>query len=278
MITKIATAILLTVNILQASNDSELADFVKNSIRKNKNVEIKEVTVVSSVKTKELGGWEAVIVKIDLEIDKQKQSKYEILFRNGSLISFDVIDLKMKRSIKDRFSPPLEESHYKKDRIIAGDKTGNAKHRIVVFSDPLCPFCLDTVPDIITFAKEHPKDVSLYFYHLPLESLHPSSPTIIKAALALEQKGYKDVVEKLYQADFNIKITDEDKVIKLFNDYFGTKLTKNEINTESIKKHVKEDAQLANDIMVRGTPSVFIDGEKDNRNELLEKLKKKLNK
>ncbi|MDQ1341101.1 MAG: thiol:disulfide interchange protein DsbC [Campylobacterota bacterium] len=275
---KITAAILLSVNLLYANNDKEIADFVKNNIRKGDGVEIKSVTVSSVVKTKDLGDWEAVILKIDLEIDKNKQSKYEILFRKNNLMAFDVIDIKTRKSIKDSFSPPFESKYYKKDRIIAGDKSGNAKHKIVIFSDPLCPFCLDLTPDIISFVKKHPNDISLYFYHLPLESLHPSSPTIIKAALALEESGYKDVVEKLYKAEFDPKIIDEEKILKAFNEYFKTTLTKAQINTDSIKKHLQEDVQIASSAMVRGTPTVYIDGKKDDRGEAFDKLKKKLEK
>lgn len=275
---KITAAILLSVNLLYADNDKEIADFVKNNIRKNSGVEIKSVSVSSVVKTKELGDWEAVILKIDLEIDKNKQSKYEVLFRKNNLMAFDVIDIKTRKSIKDTFSPSFESKYYKKDRIIAGDKSGNAKHKIVIFSDPLCPFCLDLTPDIISFVKKHPNDISLYFYHLPLESLHPSSPTIIKAALALEESGHKDVVEKLYKAEFDPKVIDEEKVLKAFNDYFKTTLTKAQINTDSIKKHFQEDTQVASSLMVRGTPTVYIDGKKDDRGEAFEKLKKKLEK
>lgn len=275
---KITAAILLSVNLLYANNDKEIADFVKNNIRKSNGVEIKSVSVSSVVKTKELGDWEAVILKIDLEIDKEKQSKYEVLFRKNNLMAFDVIDIKTRKSIKDSFSPSFENKYYKKDRIIAGDKNGNAKHKIVIFSDPLCPFCLDLVPDIISFVKKHPSDISLYFYHLPLESLHPSSPTIIKAALALEESGHKDVVEKLYKAEFDPKVIDEEKVLKAFNDYFKTTLTKAQINTDSIKKHSQEDLQIASSLMVRGTPTVYIDGKKDDRGESFDKLKKKLEK
>lgn len=268
---------LLSVSVLHA-DDAALIGFIKNSVRKGPNVELKNVAIQSVKKPKELGGWEVVVVKLDLEINKEKQSKYEMVFRHGDLLAFDILDMKHKQSIKGNYAPPVDMRFYRSDRIIAGDKSGKAKHKIIVFSDPLCPFCLDLVPDIITFAKAHSKDVSLYFYHFPIASIHPSSPTIIKAAVALELSGRENVVETLYGNDFDHKVTDENEVLKNFNKLFHTALTSKDINTPAVENYVKEDMELASHLMIRGTPSVFIDGEKDHAHELFEQLKKEYKK
>jgi protein-disulfide isomerase len=269
------TALILT--LLSASSlwadDKALVEFIKKSVRQGPNVVLNNVSIHSTKKPKELGGWEVVIVKLDFEIEKENQTKYEMVFRHGDMVAFDILDIKSKRSIKGNYSPPVDMRFYRSDRIIAGDKKGNGKHKILVFSDPLCPFCLDVVPDIITFAKAHPKDVSLYFYHFPIASIHPSSPTIIKAAVALELKGEKNVVERLYQNDFDYKVTDAAAVLKNFNKHFKSSLSLKDINDPKVLHHVKEDQELASHLMIRGTPSVFIDGEKDNANKLFEKLK-----
>ncbi len=264
---------LLSVSALKA-NDAELVEFIKKSVRQGPNVVLKNVAIDSVKKPKELGGWEVVIVKLDFQIEKENQTKYEMVFRHGDMVAFDILDMKSKRSIKSNYSPAVDMRFYRSDRIIAGDRSGKAKHKIIIFSDPLCPFCLDVVPDIIAFVKEHPKDMSLYFYHFPISSIHPSSPTIIKAAVALELKGEKNVVERLYQNDFDYKVTDTAEVLKNFNKHFNTHLTLKDIESQKVAAHVKEDIDLASHLMIRGTPSVFIDGEKDGGNKLFEKLKK----
>lgn len=215
-----------------------------------------------------------MILKLDLDIDKEAQSKYEMVFRHGDMVSFDIMNIKQRRSIKGNYSPSVDMRFYRSDRIIAGDRSGKAKHKIIVFSDPICPFCLDLVPDIIAFAKAHPKEVSLYFYHFPIATIHPSAPTIIKAAVALELKGERNVVERLYQNDFDYKVTDPDKVLSAFNKHFGSHLTMQDIESPKVLDHVKKDTELAGHLMIRGTPSVFIDGVKDSRHEMFEKLKK----
>jgi protein-disulfide isomerase len=273
--TSLIALILLSVSTLNAS-DAELIELIKKSIRQGPNVVLKNVTVHSATKPKELNGWEVVIMKLDFEIGGEAQSKFEMLFRNGDLVSFDILDVKNKRSVKENFTPGVDMRYYRSDRLIAGEAA--AKHKIVVFSDPICPFCLDLVPDIIAFAKANPKDVALYFYHFPITSIHPSSPTIIKAAVALELKGHKNVVETLYGADFDYKVTDEKEVLKRFNAHFKTALSEADINTPAVTKHVAEDMVAASNLMIRGTPSVYIDGQKDHAQELFEALKKKFQK
>lgn len=263
---------LLSVSALQA-DDKALVEFIKKSVRQGKNVVLKDVAIHSTKKPKELGGWEVVIVKLDFEINDETQTKYEMVFRHGDMVTFDILDIKSKRSIKGDYSPPVDMRFYRSDRIIAGDSSGKAKHKIIIFSDPLCPFCLDVVPDIIAFTKAHPKDVTLYFYHFPIATIHPSSPTIIKAAVALELKGEKNVVERLYQNEFDYKVTDTAEVLKNFNKHFNSSLTPSDIESPKVLHHIKKDTELASHLMIRGTPSVFIDGEKDNASKLFEKLK-----
>ena len=278
MKTIIAAILLLNANLVASEPypDKPLTDFIKQSIRKADGVVLKDVSVASKSSPKILGDWEAVIMRLDFNIKGEDQTRYEVIFRKDSLISFDVMDVRTKRSIKSMFSPPLDISHYKKDRIIAGDTSGKAKHKIVVFSDPLCPFCLDLVPDIIKLTQKHPKDISLYFYHFPIASIHPSSPLIIKAALALEMQGYKNVVSKLYAADFDHKVTDPQAVLKAFNDYFGSTVTLGDLEDPKVLAHYKEDSDIAAKLMISGTPSVFIDGEKDIDHSRLETIKKTL--
>jgi len=274
------TALVLT--LLSASSlladDKSLIEFIKKSIRQGPNVVLKSVAIDSVKKPKELGGWEVVILKLDFQIDKENQTKYEMVFRHGDMVAFDILDIKRKSSIKGDYSPAVDMRFYRSDRMISGDKNGNTKHKIIVFSDPLCPFCLDLVPDIIAFAKAHPKDVTLYFYHFPIASIHPSSPAIIKAAVALELRGEKNVVERLYKNDFDYKVTDTAEVLKNFNQFFNVNLTEKDIEAPKVLAHVKEDIDMASHLMIRGTPSVFIDGVKDSGHELFEKLKKEYEK
>jgi protein-disulfide isomerase len=278
---KIALILFVTNSVLFAKNknDELLLDFIKKNLRPTSGLKFLGAKIADIQKNKKLiGDWEAVILQLKFQNNKEIQTRYDVIFRKGSSIAFDMYNLRSKRSLKSRFAPPLTYKYYKKDKIIYGDKKGNAKHKIVVFSDPVCPFCLDLVPEIIKLVENNPKDFSLYFYHFPLKALHPSAPTLTKAAIALELKGEKDVVKRLYQADFDYAQRDEKKSLKEFNKYFKSNLSLKDINSKEVLKIYEEDIKMGNEIMVRGTPTIYIDGKKDDTREKFEKLQKEYKK
>jgi protein-disulfide isomerase len=155
----------------------------------------------------------------------------------------------------------MDDSFFRKDHLIYGDI--NAKDKIVIFSDPICPFCQSYMPGILKAVKENPKKIALFYYHFPLTMLHPEAPTVIKAAMALEKKGVKDVLLKVYKQKIEINTKDEQKALDEFNKKLGTKLTLKEINTQEILKHYSEDLELAGKMMINGTPTVYVNGKKD---------------
>jgi len=79
-----------------------------------------------------------------------------------------VIDMKIP--VKSQLKPDLDPNIYDDKHLIAGDK--DAKHKLVVFSDPQCPFCKEIVPNMYKIVKEYPKRFALYYYHMPLLRLH----------------------------------------------------------------------------------------------------------
>jgi protein-disulfide isomerase len=281
MLRLLTIAVLLLGSEVNAKNKNNelLLNFIKKNLRPTSGMKFLGATIADVQKNKKLiGDWEAVILQLKFKNKQEVQTRYDVIFRKGSSVAFDMYDLKNKRSLKSRFAPPLTYKYYKKDRIIYGDKTGNAKHKIVVFSDPVCPFCLDFVPEIIKLVENNPKDFSLYFYHFPLKAMHPSAPALIKAAIALELKGEKDVVKKFYQAKFDYAQRDEKKSLKEFNKYFKSNLSLKDINAKKVLKIYQEEVKMGNEIMVRGTPTIYIDGKKDDTREKFEKLQKEYKK
>ena len=55
--------------------------------------------------------------------------------------------------------------------------------------------------------KKYPEKFAIYYFHRPLEAIHPASLPLVKAAIAAELKGYKDVVLKLY----DVKVSSREK-------------------------------------------------------------------
>jgi protein-disulfide isomerase len=144
----------------------------------------------------------------------------------------------------------------------------------MVFSDPLCPFCKDFMTDAIEEGKKKPAKFGVYLYHFPLTSIHPQSPVLIRAMIAAEILGVKDVAYKVYSANMEFKTANVDEVLDAFNKAVGCKLTKEHLGNVKVEEHYKYDAKRAEELMIKGTPAVFIDGKLDPKREKFETYRK----
>jgi len=243
----------------------DIIDFVKRAINVNPKFSLKDVRVAKSKPIDQISGWNVYFLDIDLEMKDKRHTKttvHDKIFSNGEYLARDFIALANKSSLKDKIVPDItDNSFYKKDRLLYGN--ANAKHKIVAFSDPLCPFCQDYMPKLLKAVKEHPDKIALYYYHFPLQMLHKASPTVIKAILVAEKQGMKDVVSKVYAKKFEMDTSDEDKILKEFNKAMGTKITKKDINAQDILVHYSSDIESGGKLMISGTPTIYVDGKKD---------------
>ena len=46
------------------------------------------------------------------------------------------------------------------------------KDKIVIFSDPLCPFCMDYVPDVINYVNKNKDKIAFILLSFPIISIH----------------------------------------------------------------------------------------------------------
>lgn len=266
LMSKLLTILTIGSLTLFAGKDvnDEVTSFVKRSIAVSQQYKVKNVRVVSKNELEDLEGWSVYFFKIDLELVKQKGKIITItdsIFSNGKYISKDFTIIQGGGSLKKTVSPEVDPKLYNKEHLIYGNY--EAKHKILVFSDPQCPFCLDIVPDVMDFVEKHDKDFALFYYHLPLEKLHPAAATIVKATLAAEKKGYMNILKRVYLEDIDIRTKDQQKILDLFNKKLKTDITIEDIKKEDIKKRYIEDIEAARGLMVSGTPTVFVNGKKD---------------
>ena len=153
------------------SIDSKVLDFEKNRFSKNKRVEIKDISI-NLKKQMPQEGWFGYIIDLNVDFAGKAVKAKDVVFSNGELIAPELFDIKTGLALKDLMTPKLTNEYYKDKNLIAGN--ANAKDKIVVFSDPLCPFCMDYVPDVINYVKKHDKSIALYYYHFPLLRIHPA--------------------------------------------------------------------------------------------------------
>ncbi len=267
--------IALSVNTLfAASLDDKILKFLSKSVSATKSYKITNIKVLSSQDIKSIPGWKVFFVKIDLNlVGKNKSiSITDKIFTNGQVVTKDLIDINTVKSIKNSFVPDFDEKFYNKSNIVAGSQ--KAPNKIALFSDPLCPFCMSYVPDLINFVNKYPNQFVLYYYHFPL-NIHPNAPTLIKAGLAAKKLGVKDVDIKIYEEAFDFEKSDEKLVLDKVNKLLGTKITLKELNQEDILKHMQDDMNIVNALGLNGTPRVFVNGKIDpTRNSYKNLIKK----
>ena len=265
--------------ILSASlfaNDSTVVDFEKKRVAQNPNVKVKDVKV-NTKKDLPLAGWNGYILDVEAIVQEKSLKVKDILFSNGDYIALDLIDAKTGKSLKDLVTPNLTSNYYDKTKLIAGNH--NAKDKIVVFSDPLCPFCMEYIPEVINYVNKNSDSIALYYYAFPLVQIHPASEALSKIIEVAKNKGVKDIELKAYKTDwetyFSPKEIDEKKILEAFNKELKTNIKLEEIASKDINEKLSKDMSMGEEVMVTGTPTIFVNGVKDTTRELYKTLGKK---
>ncbi|MFY4808962.1 DsbA family protein [Aliarcobacter butzleri] len=265
--------------ILSASlfaNDSTVVDFEKKRVAQNPNVKVKDVKV-NTKKDLPLTGWNGYILDVEAIVQEKSLKVKDILFSNGDYIALDLIDAKTGKSLKDLVTPNLTSNYYDKTKLIAGNH--NAKDKIVVFSDPLCPFCMEYIPEVINYVNKNSDSIALYYYAFPLVQIHPASEALSKVIEVAKNKGVKDIELKAYKTDwetyFSPKENDEKKILEAFNKELKTNIKLEEIASKDINEKLSKDMSMGEEVMVTGTPTIFVNGVKDTTRELYKTLGKK---
>ena len=265
--------------ILSASlfaNDSTVVDFEKKRVAQNPNVKVKDVKV-NTKKDLPLAGWNGYILDVEAIVQEKSLKVKDILFSNGDYIALDLIDAKTGKSLKDLVTPNLTSNYYDKTKLIAGNH--NAKDKIVVFSDPLCPFCMEYIPEVINYVNKNSDSIALYYYAFPLVQIHPASEALSKIIEVAKNKGIKNIELKTYETYwetyFSPKENDEKKILEAFNKELKTNIKLEEIASKDINEKLSKDMSMGEEVMVTGTPTIFVNSVKDTTRELYKTLGKK---
>ena len=271
----LSTTLLLSVS-LYANSDNSVIEFEKKRVSQNPNVKLNEVSI-NTKKELPLAGWSGYIMDVKVNVQGKDINAKDVLFSDGKYISLDLIDSETGKSLKDLVTPNLSETYHDKSKLIAGNH--DAKDKIVIFSDPLCPFCIDYVPEVIKHVQKNSDSIALYYYHFPLLGLHPAAGILVKLVDIAKDKGIKDAELKVYQTNwekyFDVKSTDEKVILDAFNKEFKTDIKSEELAKAEIGKSIDSDISMGEDVMVQGTPTIFVNKVKDSTRLKYEDLGKK---
>jgi len=259
----LAATLIASVSLSAATpSDKELMKYVKRNIIKNRSVDIQAIKIIDKQEIPELKGWEILLTNISIKFQGKEAEVPETMFVNGNIITPVLMNVKTGKNYRDTIRPDIKDDKFYDDKhLLMGDKS--AKHKILVFSDPMCPFCQEVMPDIFKAVKENPKTFALYYYHMPLLRLHPVSDTLTKAMHVAQNKGKADLVEKFYKMKIEFKETDINKIIPEIKKQTGFVVSKEEINAKEVSEALEKDKKMGAELMVSGTPTIYLDSKWD---------------
>ncbi|MCK9473411.1 thioredoxin domain-containing protein [Sulfurimonas sp.] len=258
-------AIIAVVSSFANANtiNEKIETFIEGSFENNPNIKSINAKVLSKNEILEYKNWNAYMVELDaiLKKDGRQIVQKMMWFSDGEVVTKELFALKEGKEMNEFVSIPFKDKYYNKANLIYGNE--NAKHKVVIFSDPLCPFCKTFVPEAIDYMKKEPNKYALYYYHFPLESIHPASVELAKAAITLELQGRKNVVLDLYKVKVDPNEKSNEKILLEFNKVMNSNIKPFELFSKEVIAHFKNDLEVASMLMVNGTPTIFFDGKLD---------------
>ena len=273
LMSKLLTSTLIASIALNAGSvpdNKTLVKYVKRNVVKNPQVKVKGITVLETKTHKDLPGWTVILATMNLNYQKKDINAPEMMFVKDGLITSHLINQKTGNDYRNEIKPTVPKSMYNKEHLLFGNK--DAKHKVLIFSDPQCPFCMEIVPEIFRAAKANPTKLAVYYYHLPLLKLHPVADVLTRVMHVAQHEGKNDMVEKLYSLKINARETDVKKILAAVKKHANYTVTPAQIDAKSVKAAIKADKDAAGKMMVAGTPTIYIDGEWDKMRDGYKKL------
>ena len=266
LMSKLSMSMIAATAVLSAGlSDAELVKYFKKFIVNNPSVKVTGVEVLDKRAIEGHPGWEAYLTLMQIKHNGKDASVPQTVFVKDGLATSMLVDIKKGKNYTKDIKPKVPASLYNDAHLLFGNS--DAKHKLVVFSDPQCPYCMEVVPEMMKAAKQYPDTFALYYYHLPLIRIHPVSEILTRVMHVAQKKGKYDVVLKLYSLQINPMETDVKKVLDAVNKHSGFVVNAAEIETKEVKDAVKADELSAAKMMVTGTPTVYLDGEWDKRRD-----------
>lgn len=270
-------SILASANSKIESNDNQIINFIKKST--NNNVQFDYIKVKAKY-NKLQNNWLAYLVEIKVKNDTKIYE--EIFFSDGYYVSQALINLEslenVRNTVTENFTKKLDESFYTKENLIFGDF--DSKNKLVIFSDPLCPYCIDFF-NKLNQDLNNLRDVAIFYYMFPLKEIHPNSEILLKASLLFKIQNKKSVDLELYKTLskpnlYEKAMRSKTSALEVFNEEFKTNYTIKEIEeNKSLENILNKDIQRAITENITGTPNIYLNGVIDLERKKIFELKEK---
>lgn len=130
---------------------------------------------------------------------------------------------------------------------------------ITEFSDYQCPFCARAEPIINEALDAYPTQARFVYKNFPLTSIHQNAMGAAQAALAARMQGkFWEMHELLFK---NQRALQAEKLSE-YAKQLGLDVAKfeSDMKSDAVKKEIRADMRLAQNVGVRGTPTIFVNG------------------
>jgi len=237
--------------------------FVRKMFSQDKSIDsIRNVVVINSSPLSEKN-WRIDTVKVSIKTLKGDVKKFKMnIFTNGvyfTSMMFNIDGSRVEQNVKRDMKGVYDEAS------LVFKSSYEKQKKIVIFSDPQCPNCIDTVATIIKNIIADGRS-SIYYYSLPLEKIHSNSKNIsmvLATSFLLHPSERASTLIKLYSSrEFLSPLTYSlDAIIEKFNSIVGedASVTKSDV-LKFGKKELNREVEISDKLSVVGTPTVFVDG------------------
>jgi len=264
MKTKILVLMSLLTLQLSAVDNNVMHFYVKQYMEKKTNSPVEKIKTISSYEIEGTNGWEVYFLSLEIKMKMgntvQKRTVPQVAFTKGNKIAFSLKD-KFDQDYKKILKPKVPKIAYDNAHLLVGNK--NAKHKILVMSDPFCPYCQEIIPPMIDAVKQNPDTFALYYYHFPLLRIHPASGITTKAMHLFHERGEIEHLKSLYHLVLDPREKNSHLILKAIKAKTGVQFNLEELYSKKITEALAFDLEMKKRLMVTGTPTIFIDGKWD---------------
>lgn len=162
--------------------------------------------------------------------------------------------------VEDLYKQRFDASTSKAIPLAGSPWRGPEDARVVVveFADFECPFCQKIAPELEAIWEKRRDKVRFVYKYMPLP-MHPHGEISARAAIAAQMQGKFWEMEKLLFANGqHLEQPDLEKYaasVGLDLERFRT-----DMQSPETKARIDADRKLGDDLHVKGTPTIFIDG------------------
>ncbi|MDP9151349.1 MAG: thioredoxin domain-containing protein, partial [Myxococcota bacterium] len=165
-------------------------------------------------------------------------------------------ETQLRRAYKERFDPSSAKSIPLDGSPSQGPD--DAPVTVVEFADFECPHCREAVHLLDAVMAAHPGKVRLVYKSFTL-SFHARGEPAARAAFAAGVQGrFWEMEHLLFESQLHLEDSDLERYARILK--LDVPKWKASMDQPAIKERVAQDHQLGDELKVRGTPTIYVNG------------------